>query len=144
MHMEFCKFRSSLNKWMELWRSPLGESIPPPHDRSFQLFAWTRWQFFQGCANIIWGMKGPKGPHFSILFTFFRGKVFNSIPKVKGFYSYKSSNSHGTGSFSSSTTYRPLPNYYLRGGCDRIGSDRTWSLLSFYSVNIVFVLGFRC
>jgi hypothetical protein len=27
--------------------------------------------------------------------------------------------------------------------CDRTGRDRTHSLLSFYSVNVIFVLGFR-
>jgi hypothetical protein len=28
--------------------------------------------------------------------------------------------------------------------CDRTGSDRTRSLLGFYSVNVISVLGFRC
>ncbi len=42
--------------------------------------------FLQDCANAIWNMKGPEGPHLSILVTFLCKKISITLQRMQDVY----------------------------------------------------------
>jgi hypothetical protein len=41
--------------------------------------------FLHNCANVIWNLKGPKGPHLSTLVIFFHQKVLITLQRMQTF-----------------------------------------------------------